>query len=79
MTNGFATDTILPFGHGGTEKILSMYLSSAPGIRTLEKHRDRPMSLLTKLQEVSELLGRGRWHLVCTWQWLQEAESPETM
>lgn len=79
MSNGFAAATVLPFGHGGTAKIPSMYLSSAPGVRVLEKHVDRPMSLLTKLQEGSELLGRDRWRLLCTWPWLEAAESPETV
>lgn len=73
MSNGFAAATVLPFGHGGTAMIPSVYLLC------LEKHVDRPMSLLTKLQEGSELLGRDRWRLLCTWPWLQAAESPETV
>lgn len=39
-SNGFVTAPVSPFGHEVTENIPSMYLSSMPGMRALEKHTE---------------------------------------
>lgn len=38
MSNGFAAATVLPFGHGGTATIPSVYLSSVPGEACRQTH-----------------------------------------
>lgn len=40
ISNGFVMAIVLPFGHEVTEEIPSMYLSSVPGMRALEKHTE---------------------------------------
>lgn len=76
---GWASSLPCPFPWSKWEDSFDISVFDFSAWNESAKDGYRTVSLLTELQEVSELWGRDTWGFLCPWSWLWAAASPETM